>query len=68
MKDNDYRQALQDAIFGDAWEKFISHPEFPRWASYVKLLKSPKNDNIEGTERMINVLGEMILQDIGARQ
>ena len=36
MKDNEYRQALQDAIFGDTWEKFVSHKDFLLWCNLVR--------------------------------
>lgn len=65
MIDNEYRQALQDAIFGDTWEKFVSHKDFPKFYNLVWIKEH--HENMEHLEKQINKLADKILVEIGAK-
>ena len=63
MKYNKDQQLLYDAIFSDAWYKFVSHKDFPMFEAYVNLKYNSINK--EEAEKQIKIIGEKILKEIG---
>lgn len=62
---NKYQQALHEAIFSDAWYKFVCHKDFPMWHAYVTMKEN--NVNKQESEKQIKILGDKILKEIGVR-
>ena len=53
---NETQQALYDAIFGDTWEKLVSHKDFLLWCNFVRNKK----------EKEAKELFDNIMLEIGA--
>ena len=59
----EYKQALNKAVFSDCFEKFIQHPEFPKWKRYIDMIEAGE-PYTAGLQSVADALCKKMLKDI----